>query len=369
VRKKALCLVVLAFAWAGCVDSKAVTGDAATDTGTPRDSMTVDSGCEGCISAGTCRTGDGVDSCGAAGSACIPCAAGEECADGVCRRPPSCDETNCSGCCDGDTCVTSPDDANCGGGGGECTRCTAPATCTSGVCVNPCDAMSCGGCCGEDGCVEVDDQTEFACGRMGAACDACAGGEECVDGACTDTTCAATCAGCCTGATCVDPASAASCGAMGSPCIDCGDGICESGMCALDPAATWNIIAVSGLVPVRDPDGDTWDSFGGLPDPLVEITIGATGAEQTGSTTDQPNTTEPAWNEQILSGVTSQDIIDGTTLTVFDVDPIGRAHIGACELTYTSADFPSVERWTCSPNPTGPGYAGWEVTLRIERAR
>ncbi len=370
MRWNTLLFVMVLLASSGCGDdTMRVSTDAGTSDARPSD-WDGGGGCSGCItSAGTCVAGATAASCGAGGSACVTCGAGEDCADGECRMPPSCDSTNCGGCCDGDTCVAAPDDASCGAGGGECTSCTAPATCEGGVCVNPCDAMSCGGCCGPSGCVEIEDESVARCGRTGAACGACGGGEACVDGACVDTSCSATCAGCCIGATCIDPVSVSSCGADGSPCMGCGaDAICTSGMCMPDLSTTWDVIAVSGVVPERTPDGDPWDSFGGLPDPIVRLTVGAAGAERTGMTTSQPNTTSPAWNEPVLQRVTAQQIIDGATLTVLDEDLVGGETIGTCTLAYAPSDFPSVRHWVCSADATGPAYAGWEVVLRVERA-
>lgn len=351
MRTNALCLLfALSLLSAGCVDDK---------TSVPPES---DSGSALPDAGGG---GGGTD----AGGGCTACDVGEECVDGECQSPPTCDETTCGGCCDGDTCVETPDDAQCGTGGAECTTCTAPATCEAGVCMNPCDATTCGGCCGADGCVALDEQSDAECGRGGAACGGCGSTEECIDGACVDTSCSSSCAGCCIGSTCVDPVSASSCGADGSPCMGCGtDAVCEDGMCMPDLSTTWDIIAVSGVIPERTPEGDNWDAFGGLPDAAVRLTAGASGDEVTGTTSSQPNTTEPAWNEPVLEDVTAQQLVDGATLTVLDADTFGFQDVGTCTLGYTPSHFPSVTRWRCAADPEGPGYAGWEVVLRVERA-
>ena len=61
----------------------------------------------------------------------------------------------------------------------------------------------------------------------------------------------------------------------GNDCTTCSSGFkCgSSGSCELDPSGFWIVTVTDGWVYEKQPDGTSWDSFGGLPDPFVCLTI------------------------------------------------------------------------------------------------
>jgi hypothetical protein len=355
---------------AGCVDDKTTGGggDAGPGFDSGRDSGGRDSGggCEGCLSAfGSCEPGDIPASCGARGMSCRACASGEECAEGECMAPPGCDPATCDGCCMGDSCVGGTAEDACGIDGVECTACRAPATCVAGQCEAPC-AESCDGCCEADGtCVDMASIDARACGADGAMCAACAGSEECVGGECISRSCATSCAGCCMGDTCVDPTTDSACGAAGEACMDCGGGTCGAGgVCSLDPDSRWDVVAVDGTLPDRNAGGSSWDSFGGLPDPFVELWAGSGASEITASSTSVDNTVFPAWIETVLSDVPASALLSRFEAEVRDSDFDADDSFGVCTIALDESYLPSTFTATC-PADTAAGRAGWMVRFRI----
>lgn len=363
-----LCYGVLALlALAACVDDKKAGGG---DGGFVTDSGRRDAGgsgdCDGCVdSDGDCVSGTSPLACGARGGSCDQCATGEECAEGRCLAPPTCDPSTCTGCCDGDACAAGTDDLACGSDGLECTSCVAPATCVDGRCVAPC-AAGCDGCCLDDGtCVEMGATDAASCGSDGALCMACAGNEECVEGACVVRNCAVSCAGCCMGNTCVDPGTDAACGAGGAACVDCMGATCTDGMCEIPGDSRWDVVAVDGELPERNAGGSAWDPFGGLPDPYIVLTADPSGASVRGQSANQSNTTMPAWVETVLSDVPASTLMAGLNAQVLDSDVDGDDSFGTCSFTLDAGRFPSSLRLTC-PADTAAGRAGWVARIRIE---
>lgn len=92
-----------------------------------------DTTCNGCVSNGTCVTGNSNSACGIAGVACDVCGSGETCQNGVCTGGSSCGPGNCNGCCQNGVCVSGNSQSACGTGGNVCTSCSS-GTCSAGVC-------------------------------------------------------------------------------------------------------------------------------------------------------------------------------------------------------------------------------------------
>lgn len=195
-----------------------------------------------------CLSGTAANACGRGGSACVDCQAQGRACDTVSRQcgRGKCDATNCDGCCVGDQCLTGRDLTACGAKGSQCATCAAGQICRGqvaggGVCEGTasCGPQNCAGCCAANGqCVTGADAN--ACGRQGGACQNCAGsGRICgTDRTCqTPTTCnAQNCAGCCVGNNCVIATTPQACGGGGVACKACGaNETCSNGQCV--PAA------------------------------------------------------------------------------------------------------------------------------------
>jgi hypothetical protein len=148
--------------------------------------------CSGCCDGNICRIGTLLAQCGANGTACASCGAGQQCVGaspngGSCQSPPTCTAGSCSGCCQGNTCVAKSSDTACGPGS-VCQDCTAfGQICVGGECIDPygCNPATCVGCC-IGGLCAVGNQ-DIACKESfpGRACMSCAArGLHCVSGGC-----------------------------------------------------------------------------------------------------------------------------------------------------------------------------------------
>lgn len=83
-----------------------------------------------------------------------------------------------------------------------------------------------------------------------------------------------TCAGCV--GTCTPSCNGRRCGddGCGGSCGSCAPGLaCFAGTCGVPELSQWVLTVTSGTVAQRGPDGSTWDSLGGAPDPFVCVTI------------------------------------------------------------------------------------------------
>jgi hypothetical protein len=208
------------------------------------------SNCAGCCDAnGVCQDPRAIDACGAAGTACQFCLAGQACNSGQCVTASGCGPSNCPGCCQGATCLSgSVDSTACGSGGGACQACPARTPCfplgpknggqcppagssSSGNCGVGCSDLSPGGTChpGDTNDYCRGPNSGQGCGTCGGSCATgiCMGGDFCTGATCPN--------GCCTpDGTCwtsgVDDAHCGGgAGAPGQLCIDCGPGfVCDS---------------------------------------------------------------------------------------------------------------------------------------------
>ena len=307
----------------------------------PEDDMGT-GGCAGCIDpvTGACLDGNTEAACGGGGADCSTCEGDAVCDEGACVMPQTCDTTNCDGCCNADgECVAGDADTACGTGGDACQQCSAPAVCGDGACVVPCNEDTCDGCCDADGeCIAGD--ADAACGSGGVACAACGTDQTCSTGECVDLGCSETCNGCCDGDQCLSGNLESACGWFGDACVSCGTGMeCSVGQCVVDPDSKWDIQVVSATVPDRDANGDTWDSFGGLPDPFVRLETEDGVNTFSAETDDVPNTTTPFYFDTILTGVPARALQDRLTVWVRDADTFGSTTMGSCYSEFVQSDF------------------------------
>jgi len=340
------------------------TADPGTGADTSDDSEGTGGGeCGGCIDeAGACVDGQENDACGVLGAACVACEGTTVCAEGECLEPPACGPDNCDGCCDGDTCVEDTSADACGSGGAQCTPCPSGSSCDAGVCDLPC-SLTCEGCCTEDDeCIETADQSAQACGAGADTCMACDGGLDCVGGECISNVCAESCDGCCDGDTCLDGDTAKACGSDGSSCQPCIAGTsCEAAGCIPEADALWDIVVYDGQVAVVDLDGDPWDAFGGVPDPYV--TIEAAGAS--GESEVQSDTFFPEWNEVVVEGVSTAQLMGPVEIAVVDSDIGFDTTMATCETSFADEDFGATFTAECSLDD----YVAWTLLLSIQPSK
>ncbi len=124
---------------------------------------------------------------------------------------------------------------------------------------------------------------------------------------------------------------------------------CSVGRCALDPSALWRLTVTSGKISTKTPGGDSWDAFGGAPDPYVCLTIGS---NRTCTSTVQDSFT-PVWNE-IFPAATTTALLGGVTISIVDEDisnndpistttlvPVTESNflLGLWNPTYTTGEF------------------------------
>lgn len=341
-----------------------------------RCSSTVCNGCKD--SGGACQTGTTNAVCGTGGANCTACTSPQTCQDHKCVAPAACTTANCTGCCnDSDVCVTTPSLTACGTGGNRCAACSgAGATCTAGACKTPCGPANCQGCCKADGtCVASVTAT---CGNNGVMCTACAGTDICSNGSCISTNCKSTCPGCCMGTTCQLGNTGPLCGASGNSCVACTNGqVCNNGTCHVDPNSLWDFVVTTADVPLYNnppTNNSTWDSFGGLPDPYVELDLDYAGANQLIGTSDSvSNTITPDWSMTtgkgvVVSGVKASLLLQSNFLQVWDSDaPLTPDDMGYCTFHINETNFGSgLWMFTCAPpnNSHNPSVS-WVVRFRI----
>ncbi len=317
-----------------------------------------DGGCEGCINAaGICESGGFDNACGRGGEPCMECEAPSQCDEGVCAQPPSCTPDNCDGCCDGDTCVESPTNAQCGADGSECTECNSEATCTAGACELPCED-TCLGCCDESGnCIDDEDQSDAQCGFLGFDCESCGGDESCDFGLCSSPSCLKTCDGCCVGSECFDGYEDSACGFQEACAVCSGGTSCNAfgTACEVTPGLQWQVTLLDGEI-VALTDGNSWDAFGGAPDPYLVID------ELTAESSVQDNTLDPAWNETLTSSPLTSDLQAQLTFSMWDSDLDPDDLIGTCTVNLPDEAFGALHEVTCNVD----GSFAWSVLLSIQ---
>lgn len=137
----------------------------------------------------------------------------------------------------------------------------------------------------------------------------------------------------------------------GTCAIGCRPGFrCSSGECKLDPSSLWSITVTSGKVSERDPASESWDSFGGAPDPYVCFTINGSRI----CTSARQDTLMPFWNES-MGAYTATALLSGVDVEMWDEDlssndsicrkgliAVSEGHLAAGRLA-AGCDYGSVE--------------------------
>ena len=85
--------------------------------------------------------------------------------------------------------------------------------------------------------------------------------------------------------------------------------------CEVVLSGLWNFTIVRGDVTERTPSGDSWDGFGGLPDPYVCVTI----AGDRRCTSTVQDTLSPVWNAS-YPPVTATALLGGVRVEYWDED-------------------------------------------------
>lgn len=281
----------------------------------------------GCLdAAGGCLAGNTDQACGVLAEACTACDDQSYCDEGQCTPLPACTPENCEGCCDGDACLGGGDLGACGRDGRQCSSCPAKSTCNEGRCELPCEG-NCDGCCDASGdCIPLDETNGVACGLDGVACETCDADFECAGGTCISTACAMTCDGCCAGAQCNTGDAVDACGQGGSACEACPAGTECAQDCVALPGALWDVFMISAELPATLPGGANWDALAGAPDPFVRFEID--GLEEDTSVAD--DTYLPEWNEVVMAGLTTEQLLEPATYSIRDADVVGSDLGGTC---------------------------------------
>jgi hypothetical protein len=168
-----------------------------------------------------------------------------------------------------------------------------PAMCNNGICEAGEDSMSCSADCST--CGDGTCQSEETSVTCPADCQ-----PVCGDGVCEVGETISTCSEDCASASCT----------VGDPNSCSGETICIAGTCENAFGRNYRITVVRGVITERNKDGNAWDIGGGLPDPVVTLTIN--GAMHTTPVIN--DTLEPSWNF-----VTPPTLIPGGTVFQIDV--------------------------------------------------
>jgi len=274
-----------------------------------------ESGDDGCTSNTDCPTGQ---YCGAAGSCTFDCTTDTDCAAGTCNSIGKC--------------VPLPPDS-----GSPVKFDGGPIWPDWGTPPPSCGPSNCTGCCKANKC-ELGGSGN-ACGKGGVACKQCAVGTYCYKGDCSLTNCV-------THAECA------------------GDSVCASGVCVPAFGRKYRVTVVSAKINLYDysttPTGESWDEFGGLPDPNAVTSIGGTAASQTSAKAD---TITPSWNEYADLTINQWAAF---RIDVWDEDLLASDWIGAFEwkqgLTIATLKAGGLT-WN---NPPDPKYGLQELVFTIK---
>lgn len=275
----------------------------------------------------------------------------------------TCTAANCTGCCRDDRCEKGDVTSGCGLGAKACEICSGTQQCLTGKCKEPCGPNTCNGCCDGDTCVPgaTDDNK---CGEKGAACDRCTGQlSKCSNHTCIDGSCVATCTnGCCSATGCKPGTAANACGTGGEGCVDCGVGRkCEFASCTLDKTSLWDFYVSFADVPDKDKKGAAWDLLNGAPDPYLFVFTSEGTASHSGATTSKTDSTVPFWQETPLLGVKASELLNNTSIEIWDYDDLNNDDfIGGCQLPLTAAIFDgSLQNHTCPASASGVSVEVW----------
>ena len=267
----------------------------------------------------------------------------------------TCTSANCKGCCRDDKCETGDATSGCGAGAKGCEICSGAAKCLAGKCKEPCGPNNCAGCCDGDTCVAGIAAGQ--CGDNGAACTRCTGQLICSNHICIDGSCSATCTGgCCSAAGCQPGTTPKACGKGGGGCVDCGIGrTCELASCALDKTSLWDVYISFATFGDKSKLNASWDVLNGAPDPYCNVFTSEGTSSHSGTTTAKTDTTAPFWAETPLKGVKASELLNNTSIEVWDYDALNNDDfIGGCRLPLTAAIFNgSLQEVVCPATASG----------------
>jgi Ca2+-dependent lipid-binding protein len=110
----------------------------------------------------------------------------------------------------------------------------------------------------------------------------------------------------------------------------------------------FEFIAVGASLPPTKLNGNAWDAFGGLPDPIVSVLSSA----GYGTSTYRSDTLKPVWNETLIKNQTAAALKSEMTVTVTDSDSAFDDPVGSCKLTLKDADFDGAIHTLSCPKTT-----------------
>lgn len=275
----------------------------------------------------------------------------------------TCTPANCKGCCRDDKCETGDQTSACGASAAACEICSPTASCKAGKCTEPCRPDNCAGCCDGDTCVLGTAKDK--CGKNGAKCSACGGTFVCSKQTCIDSSCQATCqSGCCTATGCQPGTAATACGTGAEACIDCGPGrLCQAAACALDRNSLWDVYISFAVLPEKDSADLYWDYPTGAPDAFVIVYSSEGASSHSGQTTVINDSTIPFWAETPLKGVKASELLNNTSISIYDSDLAYDDYMGGCQLPLSAAVFDgSLQDHTC---PASAAAVSVKIYYRI----
>jgi len=128
----------------------------------------------------------------------------------------------------------------------------------------------------------------------------------------------------------------------------------------VDETSRWDVIAIDGTVPEHDAAGETWDLWGGLPDPFVRMTVSDDPEDITDRCPAIADTTSPSWLAPVLSDVPARALTGGIVTTVLDEDLDPHDPMGTCTIEVTEDRFSEAPfEVNCADG------MGWTINVRI----
>lgn len=135
---------------------------------------------------------------------------------------------------------------------------------------------------------------------------------------CSSTTCAT---GCCLNGTCQPGTQPLACGTNGVTCAQCmTNEACSNQTCGFDPQSMWRVHPTMARINPSKPSGSGWDSFGGDPDPYVDLYCPATASGITDSSSSASDTLTPSWTDGACVMTAAQLMSAGFAFAAYDED-------------------------------------------------
>lgn len=185
-------------------------------------------------------------------------------------------------------------------GDGTCSGDESHATCAA-------DCPDTGPFCGDGTC--NNNETTATC-----AADCPAAGPFCGDGTCNGSETTTTC-----------PADCAQTACTSAPDSCTGETVCVAGSCVAAFGRVYKVVMVDGVMTQTDSTGATWDPLGGLPDPMIKLTLNGT---DVGVSSSKQDTLTPAWNEFLSTAIPGGSSF---VISVFDADVSSNDQMFSCQ--------------------------------------